>query len=930
MRKSQLLGVLILFIAIAVFGTTNFYWVSTEIGTPTSLFGDSSGGGDDPLNPNVNPPFPPTPPASETTPDATPADDPTEWAVFATEGKYKLEGDAYLKPKNESAPSGFMGTNAAALIGGEKPVILGGSNASVIIPAGHFYFGPGAKPADLVGGGNLGAQGQEKIAEFINNVKVLNARQVFDDPKEEHLDFPDSPKVPAVPNWVVSKGATQTQRNPAITKITITESGRYTSIKTIGEAHELEFVVGSKDLVVVVDTLDTLGAVSVKRNGNGAFYLFAKNAAFKTNTKTFDIDVGSGDVVLVFESLLVENKLNVRNVGATGWFYLSAENADLHNSVSTLRVNTDDILLRFDTLKMWGSTAWTVERVGEKTGQAFVFVENSLDLSGNTKLLSSDGSNDYIHLFYKGTSDRFNFTQFQLKGSLYIQRADSITVSGSSFVNNLVSNKNINLSGSGAAANSIFTPEGNISISGGSKVMNQVITGGASVGVSGGASHQMKCIYAPNALVELSGDAFVEGTVIAKNISMVGNSKIHFELVDYEIPEVPYPNRNVNSTEAPQAPVTGDPDRWVVFSVGGIMKFIGSVTSSGYTGTNATTYINGKKPVSFSGTSGIVNPERNFYIGGPGAIPSNVLDLPQGWSPPNQLTKQLVFPMPDDRSTDIETKLARAIQEAAKVTQTRPDIDKQATTITQSGVYNKIESGTKVITVNVGNTDIVLKIGIFKNSKIEINRNGTGRLFLFVLGEFSFDGSDSLKVNGNSQETSVFLFYLGSKDLKLAGTSTFQGNIYQTRKDIPKKKIDISGSGTKKVEDMICMSADIYLTGSADVGAIYCVESGLIKLSGSGDVNSAYCKKCNLDVSGSGKITPGVIIGGTTVEVTGSGTVKYVYAPNAKVTLSGSGSLEMVIGRELGFSGSKKITGPSHLPISPELKIPEIPIPVIP
>ncbi len=144
MRKSQLLGLLILLIAIAVFGNTNFFWVTSTTGTPTSLFGDSQGSGP---NPNVNPPFPPTPPASETTPEATSEDqpgtggDPGDWVVFSVGGKIELTGSSSIQ--------GRTGTNATTTINRAKPFIFGG-NTFVSSPTTLLYLGPNADPKEVV------------------------------------------------------------------------------------------------------------------------------------------------------------------------------------------------------------------------------------------------------------------------------------------------------------------------------------------------------------------------------------------------------------------------------------------------------------------------------------------------------------------------------------------------------------------------------------------------------------------------------------------------------------------------------------------------------------------------------------------------------------------------------------------------------------
>ena len=115
MKKILILAMMTLLFAVIALSTTgNFFWVTSTFGTPTSLFGGSGGGNGGP-NPNVNPPFPPS------------SGDPTDWAVFATEGKYSLTGGAFIKPKNEISPSGYIGTNASSLVEGIHPFDFGGS-----------------------------------------------------------------------------------------------------------------------------------------------------------------------------------------------------------------------------------------------------------------------------------------------------------------------------------------------------------------------------------------------------------------------------------------------------------------------------------------------------------------------------------------------------------------------------------------------------------------------------------------------------------------------------------------------------------------------------------------------------------------------------------------------------------------------------------
>ncbi len=898
MKKILILAMMTLLFAVTALSTTagNFFWVTSTFGTPTSLFSNSQGGGTGGgPNPNVNPPFPSS-------------GDPTDWAVFATEGKYSLSGSAFIKPKNESSPSGYMGTNASSLVGGVKPVDFGSSEDSVILPPSRFYFGPGANPSELVAGGNLGPQSIAQIADFKANSKVLKTTKSFFDPKTIVLSFPSAPTFPDIPENLPSKGSTETSWSHQT--IRITESGHYTSINT-GWGYSLEFIVGEEDLVVQADSMITNGAITVTRTGNGDFFLFCGNGNLNSNDSVFSVDIGNAHTVFNFTSLTIQNKLNLINVQSDGSFSLKANTITINNSVSALMVNAADLILRFGSLTMSGSTVWTIERVGENTGEVFVFVDSALNLSSNTKLIAKDGSNEFIHLIYKGSPANFSFSQFQLNGSIYALNAVNITVSGSSSVKNLVTKGNITVSGAGTAANSVYTPEGNVTITGSGNLKNGAMAGGNSVELSGGIEPP-KYIWAPNAQVSLSGSANVEGRVIGKNIALSGSSKIFYEMVDYELPEIPAPNRNVNE---PSLITSGDPTDWVVFSVGGIIKF-GGVKVNGLTGTNATTTVNGSKPVSGVNWDTISNPGTNFYIGGPGAIPSNVVTLPSAWNltydAVKKLSKRLDFPIPEALAN---LSFSAATNEALKVTAKRADI-RNATTIVQSGVYDLIWSGSNQVTINVADADIVLRIGTLKASKILVNRTGTGRVFLFVNTEFNFSGAADWLRTVDEEDDYVFLFYLGyNQNFKFSGAAEFYGCIYAAGNSngttLLKSTIDISGSG--KIKDVVSMSNRVTLTGSAEVGTIYCKNCTVVDISGS-------------DTDGK---LGGVITGGIELIVTGSRNIDYIYAPLASIDTAGSGTIGMIIGYKLETLGaSKLVTGPSYLPMSNTKPI--VPVPIVP
>lgn len=486
-----------------------------------------------------------TVPGSSITPQA-------EWAVFSVHGKIELTGSSWIKPKNAAQPSGSVGTNANDLVsfGGARPIILGGGGQSVIHPCGNFYFGPGANKQDLVGGANLG-EGRARLNCLINNGMINSAIQTFFDPSTEMtLDFPGLPQRPEFPATLPSRGSTQTSWSPEHFSIVIDKSGHYSKIETIHADHSLVFKVGDADLVVSADVLNTLGSVTVERSGNGGFYLHANSATFGTNAANFTIDIGNADTLFSFNSVTFSNKLQITNVQEQGSFTLFANSADIWNSQSTLRLNQQDMIMRFGTLKIRGSTDWVLERVGSLSGNLLVFVETELDLSANTKLRSSDGKYDSIHLFYKGTTPNFTFGQFHLHGSVYSDSSD-VEITGSSIVNSIMTKGSlIDLKGNGTSAENIFSINAQVKVTGSATLKGGVVTGGDYVQLLGNPTPP-KLIWAPNADVEISGSAGVEGTVIGKNIKVTGDSKISYELVARPSPVVPFPNRGIPEVPEP-------------------------------------------------------------------------------------------------------------------------------------------------------------------------------------------------------------------------------------------------------------------------------------------------------------------------------------------------------------------------------------------
>lgn len=380
------------------------------------------------------------------------------------------------------------------------------------------------------------------------------------------------------------------------------------------------------------------------------------------------------------------------------------------------------------------------------------------------------------------------------------------------------------------------------------------------------------------------------------------------------------------ATPGDQPGIDGSSGNWVLFSINGNLKFSGNAVSKGRTGTNATNLINGVKPVSFSSNAKINPFKNNFYIG-PNATKENVVEFIGTWKPSfndiNLLDKKVYFSLPQDNSAKVKSDFNSAVAEAAKVRNDSPGSITGAAVITKSDQYNRIEiTGNSKMTVNIGEEDIILNIGTFKiadNGEIQVNRNGSGRLFLFVNDEVDISGNALLKATAG--ETFVHLFYTGNKDMKILGNKNLEANIYQNSVGA---RIKISVAGNKKIKDIVSLNANVEIAGNTEIGAVYSINSDSVKIGVNSKAPSVYCEACELTLGDNVDISGGVVTGGNLGRAIANAKGQYIYAPNADITLKENSKFHMVIGNNVTFEGNVEITGPTHLPVS--LNIPEIPI----
>ncbi len=134
-----------------------------------------------------------------------------------------------------------------------------------------------------------------------------------------------------------------------------------------------------------------------------------------------------------------------------------------------------------------------------------------------------------------------------------------------------------------------------------------------------------------------------------------------------------------------------------------------------------------------------------------------------------------------------------------------------------------------VLKLNLGNDDRVLYLGTLDLKQGHIEIIGDGSLTIYIENNFKMNGTSS--INNEGDQTKVFTYYGGSKELKLTGKTKYNGGVY--------------------IED------------------------------------------ANLKIAGSGGIQGHIISGGKKVKITGNGKAysRMIYAPNAKFELAGNASV---------------------------------------
>jgi hypothetical protein len=168
--------------------------------------------------------------------------------------------------------------------------------------------------------------------------------------------------------------------------------------------------------------------------------------------------------------------------------------------------------------------------------------------------------------------------------------------------------------------------------------------------------------------------------------------------------------------------------------------------------------------------------------------------------------------------------------------------------INESGAYDSI-TVENLLTVEIGDEDILIVVNdlsITGSGQLVVNKNGSGRLILYVAESLEITGG--AKINDNGDYNNVVIYYSGSKELVYENNSKLYGSIYVSR--------------------------------------------------------------AGIHIGGSWGITGHIISGGNYVKVTGNSRahVRAIYAPNASLFLEGSGEISgIAVAKNITLTGNSHI-----------------------
>lgn len=293
-----------------------------------------------------------------------------------------------------------------------------------------------------------------------------------------------------------------------------------------------------------------------------------------------------------------------------------------------------------------------------------------------------------------------------------------------------------------------------------------------------------------------------------------------------------------------------------------------------------------EKSVSFSYLTSTLYGD--LYIG-PGGVPQKVVSFPGLWQSmylPNGSIKNLsaiqIFPLPTFPDAQFSSPTYSSIEYQHHIA-----------TINTSGKYKEIVvEKNDTLFINVNNQDVILQTEDFKvEGNIIINRNGTGKVKLFVTDELN------LQENGNSQN--IF--------------DNILNNIFNNINNLMSKEID--EHYFKKIDELyrkgikeLGLNGTINAFGNPDWLELYYSGEDELKFNNRTIFfGSVYAQMADITIKNHCLIAGNIICGGSKVDLEECARL-VIYAPEASLELaSGATILGRVVARDITLKSNSGI-----------------------
>jgi Tfp pilus assembly protein PilX len=282
--------------------------------------------------------------------------------------------------------------------------------------------------------------------------------------------------------------------------------------------------------------------------------VFVKNTIHLSNNATVQGDVGtistSPNVVILENNSKLKGTVEANSATPIQ----KSGNADFIGSVKPLSTTSNFIMPKWQFPNFTPiQTDYLVSNNQNKT------LIMDTDLSYDQLKVNNNG---VLNIQVPGTSKALIVNDFEVEnngkifisgGKLTVYVLDNLAISNNSQIN---TTNNINnfqfivkastpaktISFEGAVYGSLFAENANIDISGNTGFQGHILTGGARVDISGNTGVTSRLLYAPNAVVTVSGNSQLKGSIIAQSFVGENNSTITF--LPWDSTSIPLPPGN--------------------------------------------------------------------------------------------------------------------------------------------------------------------------------------------------------------------------------------------------------------------------------------------------------------------------------------------------------------------------------------------------